>query len=146
MSATGLAVFDSTAQTTNEWLREVMDRLGTSDKHRAYMALRVVLHELRDHLPVQEAIDLGAQLPMLVRGFYYEGWRPHDAPGRSRHAADMLARVHASFSKDPQLDPEAVVRAVFETLATRVSPGEISDVVSVLPSELRKFWYVPVGD
>lgn len=146
MSATGLAVFDSTVQTTNEWLREVMDRLGTADKHRAYLALRVVLHALRDRLPVQEAVDLGAQLPMLVRGFYYEGWRLHDATRESRRLADLLAHVHASFKKDPEVDPEMVVRAVFETLTRHISEGEIGDVISALPAELKKLWYVAVGD
>jgi uncharacterized protein (DUF2267 family) len=146
MSVTGLAVFDTTVQTTNEWLREVMDRLGTGDRHRAYLALRVVLHALRDHLPSQEVIDLGAQLPMLVRGFYYEGWRPRDAANVSRHVDDLFARVDAAFKKDPGLDPEMVVRAVFETLSTRISEGEIEDVVSALPTELKTLWYVPVGD
>lgn len=145
MSATGLPVFDSTLHTTNEWLREVMDRLGANDRHRAYVALRVVLHELRDRLPPQEAIDLGAQLPMLVRGFYYEGWRPRE-PRRSRHAADLFARIHAAFKNDPDIDPEMVARAVFETLAFRISEGEIADVINAMPAEIKRLWYVPVGD
>lgn len=145
MSATGLTVFDSTLHTTNEWLRDVMDRLGTDDRHRAYLALRVVLHELRDRLPTQEAIDLGAQLPMLVRGFYYEGWRPGRAR-KSRRAADLFERISEAFKDDPEVDPEMVARAVFETLARRVSEGEISDVISALPTELKRLWYTPLGD
>jgi uncharacterized protein (DUF2267 family) len=74
MSTTGLEIFDTTVQKTHIWLNEIMDELGWEDNwHRAYLALRTVLHELRDHLTTEEATDLGAQLPMLVRGFYYEG-------------------------------------------------------------------------
>jgi len=76
MSQTGVAAFDSTIQTTNVWLHDIMERLGWQDRHRAYHALRAVLHALRDRLPVDQAAALGAQLPMLVRGFYYEGWHP----------------------------------------------------------------------
>ena len=73
MSQTGVTAFDSTLQTTNVWLHEIMDRMCWQDKHRAYHGLRAVLHALRDRLPVDQAAALGAQLPMLVRGFYYEG-------------------------------------------------------------------------
>jgi uncharacterized protein (DUF2267 family) len=38
---------------------------GTS---RSFRLLRTVLQALRDWLPVNEAVDLGAQLPMLLRG------------------------------------------------------------------------------
>jgi hypothetical protein len=61
---------------TNSWLKELMELMGWEDRHRAYHALRVVLHALRDHLTIDEVVTLGAQLPMLVRGFYYEGWHP----------------------------------------------------------------------
>jgi uncharacterized protein (DUF2267 family) len=43
MSATGLEVFDETLQKTNIWLKEIMEVLGL-DRHRAYQALRAVLH------------------------------------------------------------------------------------------------------
>ena len=75
MSATGLDVFDETIHKTNSWLKEISEALG-SDRRGAYRALRAVLHALRDRLTVDEAAHLGDQLPMLVRGIYYEAWRP----------------------------------------------------------------------
>ena len=114
MSFTGLDVFDRTLQITNIWLKELMEKLGTEDRHRAYLALRATLHALRDRLPVVEAADLAAQLPMLVRGFYYEGYRPADKPLKERHKEEFLAHVRDQFRKDPDVDPEAIVRAVFE--------------------------------
>jgi uncharacterized protein (DUF2267 family) len=76
MSTTDLEVFDTTVHKTNSWLHELMEELGWSDRHKAYLALRATLHALRDRLTVQGVAQLGAQLPMLIRGFYYEGWVP----------------------------------------------------------------------
>ena len=70
-------VFDTTTQKTQVWLNDLMSQLDWEDKpQKAYMALRTVLHALRDRLMVEEAVQLGAQLPMLIRGFYYDGWTP----------------------------------------------------------------------
>ena len=70
MSTTGLEVFDRTVQKTNSWLHDLMQVLQWADKHKAYLALRATLHALRDRLTVDEVAQLGAQLPMLIRGFY----------------------------------------------------------------------------
>jgi uncharacterized protein (DUF2267 family) len=140
MSATGVSAFDSTLQTTNIWLNDLMDQMGWVDKHRAYHALRVVLHVLRDHLPVDQAAALGAQLPMLVRGFYYEGWHPEGKPIRERKKEDFLAPIAAAFWEDPSVGPEEVARAVFQVLAKHATPGEIKHVKISLPGELRAMW------
>jgi uncharacterized protein (DUF2267 family) len=140
MSATNISAFDSTLHVTNVWLHDVMDLMGWPDKHRAYRALRVVLHTLRDRLPVDQAAAFGAQLPMLVRGFYYEGWHPHGKPVKERHKEDFLAHIAAAFRDNPDVDPERVVQAVFRVLSKHVSSGEIEGVKRSLPTEIRSLW------
>jgi uncharacterized protein (DUF2267 family) len=140
MSHTGLTPFDGTIQTTNVWLHDILERLGWQDRYRAYHALRAVLHALRDRLPVDQAAALAAQLPMLVRGFYYEGWHPHGKPVKERHKEDFLAHIAAAFRDDPGVDPERVTRVVFEVLSKHVTAGEIEGVKRSLPTELRSLW------
>src|SRR5207248_2021300 len=56
-----LSAFDTTLQTTHIWLNELTDLTGWRDnRHRAYLALRAVLHALRDRLSVDDAAALGA--------------------------------------------------------------------------------------
>jgi uncharacterized protein (DUF2267 family) len=139
MTMTGLDVFDTTVHKTNVWLKDLMTELGWEDKHKAYLALRVTLHALRDRLTIDEVAQLGAQLPMLMRGFYYEGWRPSNTPRRERHREQFLSHISAQFPDDP-VNPEQVAHAVFMLLFARVSTGEIEDVEQVLPSEIRDLW------
>jgi uncharacterized protein (DUF2267 family) len=140
MATSGLEVFDSTLQQTHIWLQQIMTRLGRDDRHRAYLALRTVLHALRDRLPPELAVHLGAQLPMLVRGFYYEGWRMGATPNRERHKEAFLEPLRHAFSREPGLDPEPIARAVFAVLAREIDPGEVGKVVRSLPAELRELW------
>ena len=140
MSATGLDVFDTTLQKTHIWLNDLMQVLGWTDKHKAYLALRSTLHALRDRLTVEEVAQLGAQLPMLIRGFYYEGWDPTGKPLRERHKEQFLAHIEQAFRGDDRIDPERVARAVFTVLAKRVTEGEIKDVKYILPAEMWGLW------
>jgi uncharacterized protein (DUF2267 family) len=140
MSATGLEVFDATLHKTNSWLKELMGMLGSEDRHRAYLALRATLHALRDRLTVEEVAQLGAQLPMLIRGFYYEGWDPTGKPLRIRDKEQFLARIRQQFRGDESVDTELVARKVFTLLANRVTEGEIEDIKHVMPAEIRELW------
>jgi uncharacterized protein (DUF2267 family) len=137
MSQTGLETFDTTVQKTNHFINEVMGELGWQDKHKAYLALKATLHALRDRLTIDEVAHFGAQLTMLSRGFYYEGWRPAGKPLKERHKAEFLAHIDHELQHG---DPERVARAVFTVLAHRVSQGEIEDVKQTLPGELRELW------
>jgi uncharacterized protein (DUF2267 family) len=138
MSATGLAVFDETIQKTNAWLKEIAQVLG-SDRHRAYQALRAVLHCLRDRLTINEAAQLGDQLPMLVRGIYYEAWHPAGKPEKIRTREEFLARIATHLSHAP-IEPEDAAGAVFQVLENHVASCEVSDVIQVLPQEIRALW------
>jgi uncharacterized protein (DUF2267 family) len=140
---TGLATFDETIEKTNAWLQQLEAAMGWGDRHKAYMALRAVLHALRDRLLPNEAVDLAAQLPMLVRGFFYEGWRPADKPRKYRHKQEFLDQVtkEAPWLEGEEL--ERAVTAVFGLLSSEVSSGETAQVRRALPAELRELWTQP---
>jgi uncharacterized protein (DUF2267 family) len=140
MSQVSLSPFDSTIHTTHVWLNDILERLGWQEPQRAYHALRAVLHALRDRLPVDQAATLAAQLPMLVRGIYYEGWHPYGKPLKERHKEEFLAHVAEGFGDEPPGELERVTRAVFRVLAKHVSAGEIDSVRRCLPAELRSLW------
>ena len=143
MSATGFESIDHTVQLTHIWINELDDALGWQNKPRAFRLLRSVLHALRDWLQVNEAVDLAAQLPTLVRGIYYDQWRPSAVPVKERRRDDFLARVDRDFKTDPIDNTVEAVTAVFRLLSEKVTAGEISDVRNALPADLRALWPVP---
>ena len=119
MSVTGLPTFDETIQLSNQWLNELMPAVDWDYKHRAYRLFRATLHTLRDRLPAHEAVQLGAQLPMLIRGLYYEGWRLKDAPPSERTKAAFLSHIEAVFKQDPNADTESLVKLLVRRLRLR---------------------------
>ena len=137
MTGTTLPVFEQTLQKTNDWLSVVADALGTGDRHRAYQALRATLHALRDRIGPNEAAQFGAQLPLLLRGAYYEGWHPAGKPLKERDREQFLDHVRADIT---QGDAEDIVRAVFGVIRHFVSEGEIDDIFWMLPEGVRDLW------
>ncbi len=85
-------------------------------------------------------MHLGAQLPMLIRGLYYENWRMAATPTKERHKRDFLEHIQAELPRGVELDTEQAARAVFALLWDRLDPGEVHKVVRVLPLELRELW------
>jgi uncharacterized protein (DUF2267 family) len=135
MSTSGLAVLDHTVQETNVWLKAVGEQLQL-DRHDAYIALRAVLHALRDRLPPEVAVHLGAQLPMLVRGFYYEGWHMAGKPTKDRSAQDFSEHVLKELPPQFPLDALTVSRGVFEVLWEKLDPGEFAKLMDHLPASV----------
>lgn len=142
MSNTGLDVFDRAAQRALQWLDALQERMDWQNRHRAYEALGIVLHVLRDRLPVQEAADLGAQLPLLVRGLYYQNWDPSINPEKYRHAEDFVLHVRAGLREHRmEFVPEGrLIDAVAGLLADHISEGELADVRRALPGPIRRLF------
>ena len=140
MSAVGLESIDHTVQLTHIWINDLDARLGWENKHRSYRLLRTVLQAVRDWLPVNEAAGFGAQLPELIRGIYYEHWRPAATPVKQRHRADFVARIDSAFKTDPLLFTADGITAVFELLSEKVAAGEIEKVRHALPADIRALW------
>lgn len=139
MAVTGIPTLDHAPQVFAEWLNELSDDLGW-EKPRAYLLLCETLHAVRDFLTVDEAADLAAQLPVLIRGVYFDGWDPSRTPVKPRNKADLLARVAARFGKTPLDDPERAVAAVFDLLRRHVSEGEFEQIKHAMRKPIQELW------
>ena len=117
-----LDVLDRSVEKANIWINDVATELGTTDRHEAYRALRAFLHVLRDRLPVAETAQLSAQLPLLVRGVFYENWRPAGTPAHYR-------------------DPHEFLERVARVLFFHVSAGELDAVGKALPDGIRRLLF-----
>lgn len=133
-------LFQETLQTTTHWLREIAEATPGVDEQQTYHLLCATLRTLRDRLPVEEAVQLGAQLPVLVRGLYYDGWRPSEVPVRIRSAAEFLVHIGTRYHARPLANLEDGVRAVFAVLSRNVDFGETFSVLRTLPHELRELF------
>ena len=140
---TGLPAFDTTVEKTNEWLNELTAQLHVPSRQDAYAGLRATLHALRDQLPLELAVGLSAQLPMLLRGLYFEGWRPARTPARVRSLPGFLEVV--AHSLNPHLKPRAqdIARESLDVLQRHVTPGEVHKIKEALPGAVRALWPQP---
>jgi uncharacterized protein (DUF2267 family) len=137
MVETGFSAFNTTVDKTNRLLKEIEGAYGWPKERRnqSYAALRTVLHALRDRLTVEEAAQLGAQLPMLVRGIYYENWDPTDVPVKMDRE-EFLARIRREFQYDVKGGMEHLVQTVLSALRLYVTEGEWEDIKSSMPKDL----------
>jgi uncharacterized protein (DUF2267 family) len=129
--------FDSTVQKTQRILKEIENAYGwpKERRNRSYAALRSVLHAVRDRLTVDEAAHVAAQLPMLVRGMYYEGWDPSNVPVKMDRE-QFLERVARDFPYHVEGGVDELVHHVLQALRRHITEGEWNDVKSVMPREL----------
>ena len=141
---TGLDVFDTTLKETNLWLKELMERLGTYDRHHAYSTLRAVLHALPDRIGPENA----AERPAADAGprHLLEGWDPTGKPTKERHEAAFIAHVGRELPRANDAEVEDAICAVFGLLAQKLDFGEAIKVAGVLPKELRELWPVSIQE
>ena len=139
MTTTHVTTLEHGIHATNAWLRDVAAELGGEDRQEAYRALRATLHVLRDRLPVDEAAQLAAQMPDLLRGVYYEGWNPSSAPGLFRTREELLDLVAREGAFHGRTEASYALNAALAVLRRRISAGELEDVAAVLPADIAAF-------
>jgi uncharacterized protein (DUF2267 family) len=135
MSTQHLEVLDSTLQKTHQWIDAIALDSHT-DRHTAYQALRAVLQTLRDRLPAQEAAHFSAQLPLLIRGILYEGYRPAEVT-ITLSREEFLEKIRQKIVTARVVDPLALTRQVLATIDSFLCEGEIEKMGDVLQRELQ---------
>lgn len=139
MTTTGLEVFDKTMHTANLWLKEINEEIGP-DRQLAWRVLGVGLRALRDRVPADDAAHLGAELPLIIRGAYYDQYRPSAQPKVVRSREAFLAQIADGLGDVRPVDPETAARAVFGVLTRHMPEGQIAKTRNALPKELRTMW------
>jgi uncharacterized protein (DUF2267 family) len=128
---------ERTVHKTNEWLNELASELRLDDRDDAWRILRGYLHVLRDRLTMDEGAQLAAQFTHLIRGVFYEGFDPGHQPEPIREPEVFLARLSgAAELRDPD-EAAPAAAACTRVLVKHITEGELDEVLSQLPREIR---------
>jgi len=138
MTTTHVDVIDRSVEKTHIWLNDLAEELATEDGQHAYRVLRAFLHALRDHLTVDEAAALAAQLPIFVRGVFYEGWDPSGTPEHARDLESFLERIAREAGLAGETEASFAATAASRVMRRHVSTGEGDSVLRALPRHLRE--------
>jgi uncharacterized protein (DUF2267 family) len=140
---TGIDVLEKSEQETNIWLSEIGERLDTADRRKAFDALRATLHAVRDRVGADHALHLAAQLPLMIKGLFFENWRPSETPTREREKETFLANVELEVRRGLGVEPEQAVKAVLEVLADHIDAAEMAKVRRLFPENMRDLFPDP---
>jgi uncharacterized protein (DUF2267 family) len=142
MATTGLEVFDKTLHTTNLWLDEISAEIGP-DRHLAWHVLGAVLRSIRDEIQVEQSAHFAAQLPLLIRGAYFDQYRPAMQPATARSQHDFIARIQQDMDGSRPVNVQQAATAVMRTLNRHVTEGQVRKVRDALPKGVRAMWPEP---
>ena len=142
MSVHSVDSIDRSVHKTNEWLSDLADALGIDDRKQAWRVLRAYLQLLRDQVTIDEAAQLAAQLPLVLRGAFYEGFDPGHQP--APHDRGRFLVLLAERAQLPDTDAAGrAAEAATSVLRRHVTPGEVDEILGQLPTELREVLHHP---
>jgi len=137
MTSVRVDIIDRSVEKAHIWINDMADELGTDDSNHAYRVLRAFLHAIRDQLSVDEAAQLSAQVPIFVRGVFYEGWDPSRTPEHVRNLASFLAKIAQEAVLAGETEASFAATAGGRVLRQHVSVGEGASVLRTLPQQVR---------
>lgn len=140
MPTTEIPLIEQSTQKTYAWINDLAQELGRpEDQHYAFRVLRAFLHTLRDRMPVEETAHLAAQLPELLRGVYFEGWRPHATPQRYHDLDSFLERLAKAGDLAGETEAAYAGEAAARVMHRRLAAGELDKVALIMPRPVADY-------
>lgn len=136
MSTHQMSFINETVEETNIWLKEISEALHDEDRQKAYHALRGVLFAIRDRIPPQETLDFASQLPMLVRGIFFEGYDTRNKPEKYRNLDEFYDKVNKEYKSGGGENPQMAADAVFEVMKHHITGGQMNHIFASLPQDI----------
>lgn len=134
--------FNQYAVDANTFMKEYTEKLKVEDKNKAGRILSSILHGLREVISTEESLQLLAQLPMFLKAVYVNGWSSHKKQ-RIRSLIefiDLINRLDGATSiHDFESDEVTIkyIKTTFFVLRKYISTGELEDIRTELPKELK---------
>lgn len=132
---TSMRSMDRTIQTAMEWMHGIKDELKWDDDDRIYNATKAVLQAVRDRMPVEKAVQFSAQLPVIMKGMYFDQYDPTGKPLTIRSREEFFELVRSNFVGN--LDAEDAVKGVMRGLHRKMPDEAFNDIRNAFPENLR---------
>ncbi|MFD0797927.1 DUF2267 domain-containing protein [Maribacter chungangensis] len=141
--------FNQYAREGNTFLKDYAKELSLGkDTEKAGRILTSIMYALREIIPVQESLQLIAQLPMFLKAAYVNGWTFKKKKPKIKRMEQFFELVRkfdgAAAVNDFGYDDDLVERYIdvtFILLREYVSLGELEDIRDGLPKDLRSMIY-----
>jgi uncharacterized protein (DUF2267 family) len=139
--------FNQFAAEANTFMKTYTKELGLAeDTKKAGRILSAILHAFRDVISMEESLQLIAQFPMFLKAVYVNGWTKHktDKIKTMTDFIDLVRKYDGVTSvHDFESDEKAenYIDTTFILLRRYISLGEMEDLRSELPKELKSMVY-----
>jgi len=145
---TGTRNIDEAVHKLNMWLLDLMKAMKWDSRERALSAYRATLHTVRDLLPDNNVVHFGAQLPLILKGIFYDGWTLKARPTYQVNTAAQfydLVRFELG-SANLKFDNETIrqfTKAIFQNMTKHMGEKEMRKVKALLRENVRDI--IPVS-
>ena len=134
--------FNQYAADANSFMKEYAEKLNIEDKDKAGRILSAILHGLREVISTEESLQFIAQLPMFLKAVYVNGWSSHKKQ-RVKSLIEFIDLINrfdgVTAVNDFESDKKTIkyIKTTFLVLRKYISHGELEDIRTELPKELK---------
>ncbi|MCK5679117.1 MAG: DUF2267 domain-containing protein [Flavobacteriaceae bacterium] len=139
--------FNQFASEANTFLKEYTKKLNVDgDTDKAGRILSAILHGLREIISIEESLQLIAQFPMFLKAVYVNRWSSGKKK-RIRNMTEFIDLVREFNGNTSIYDFESdeiaenYILTTFIMLRKYVSLGELEDIRTELPKDLKSMIY-----
>lgn len=139
--------FNQYAREGNAFLKDYAKKLNMpDDTDRAGRILSSILHGLREIITVEESLQLISQFPMFLKAVYVNRWttrKKHKVKNMTDfidliRELDGVTALHDFGSEEIA---ENYINSTFMILRKYISLGELEDIRTVLPRDIKSIVY-----
>ena len=140
--------FNQFAAEANTFLKGYTKELCLdNDIDKAGRILSSILHGLREIISMEESLQLMAQFPMFLKALYVNGWSSRKKNRRVKNMTEFIDLIREFDGNTSIYDfksdevAESYIIATFIALRQYVSLGELEDIRTELPKDLKSMVY-----